>query len=217
LIRVAPIVEGHGEVQAVRTLLQRIGVQLLGGAHVEVLPPFRCRRSNMVQSGGELERAIRLASLKLRESASDPGASLILVLLDADDDLPCRLGPELLRKAQPSGAPYDVSCVVANVEYETWFVASAESLGDHLSAAREQIPGAPEQARAGKAWIERFFRGPKYSETVDQPRMTAAMDLALCRSRSPSFDKLCRELAGRLKPGGAPPMAPASRMERNRS
>jgi hypothetical protein len=37
-----------------------------------------------------------------------------------------------------------------------------------------------------------------YAETVDQPRLTAAMDLQMCRERSKSFDKLCRELEKRL-------------------
>lgn len=34
--------------------------------------------------------------------------------------------------------------------------------------------------------------------TVDQPAMTSHMDLHLARERSPSFDKLCRELERRL-------------------
>lgn len=46
---------------------------------------------------------------------------------------------------------------------------------------------------------ERLTIGTKYSETQDQPRMTAQMDLALCRRRCPSFDKLCRELASRVE------------------
>lgn len=63
--------------------------------------------------------------------------------------------------------------------------------------------------RCRKAWIEKRIKAPKYSETVDQPAMTAAMDLALCRSRSPSFDKLCRELEKRC--GAAPHSSPPLR------
>jgi hypothetical protein len=87
---------------------------------------------------------------------------------------------------------------VANVEYETWFVAAAESLGKYLQLRpAESVPDAPEDQRCGKKWVETRFRGPKYSETQDQPAMTAAMDFSQARSRSPSFDKLCRELAQR--------------------
>jgi hypothetical protein len=93
-----------------------------------------------------------------------------------------------------------VSCVLAIVEYETWFVAAADSLRDFLDIPHtDTVPEAPEPRRSGKSWIERRFRGTKYSETVDQPKMTAAMDLPLCRQRSPSFDKLCRELEKRLR------------------
>jgi hypothetical protein len=92
----------------------------------------------------------------------------------------------------------DVSCVIANLEYETWFVAAAESLGEFLDISdNSSISSDPERDHQGKGWIQRKFRGIKYSETVDQPAMTKAMDLALCRQRSPSFDKLCRELEAR--------------------
>ena len=46
-------------------------------------------------------------------------------------------------------------------------------------------------------WVADRFKG-HYSETVDQPALTAKMDLDLCRERSPSFDKLCRELGSQL-------------------
>ena len=60
-------------------------------------------------------------------------------------------------------------------------------------------------------WIAAGTPGPKSDdprieslsilpETLSlQPGMTQAMDMALCRRRSPSFDKLCRELERRLQ------------------
>lgn len=195
-LRVVPIVEGHGEDQAIRTLLQRIWTDLLGGEYLEVLKPIRGKRYGLVRED-ELDRAISLALLKLGPATS---AGLVLVLLDADKDLPCVLGPELTAKARKSHGNADVACVVANVEYETWFVAAAESLAAYLEIPHGvSIPDDPERERSGKGWIKRFFKGVKYSETVDQPRLTAKMDLALCRRRSASFDKLCRELEKRLQ------------------
>jgi hypothetical protein len=121
--------------------------------------------------------------------------SLILVLIDADTDCPKELAPPLLKAVVSSAGTENVAVVLPKVEYETWFVAAAESLGGYLLLDPEQpVPGQPEQAGCGKGWIEHRFRGAKYSETLDQPSMTAAMDLRLCRQRSPSFDKLCREL-----------------------
>lgn len=196
-LRIQPIVEGHGEDAAIPLLLRRIWTELLGGDYVEVLKPIRGKRFKLVQPQ-ELGRMVDLAASKLRKAG--PGApSMILILLDADEDAPCRLGPHLLRLAREHRGDVDISCVLANVEYETWFAATAPSLTDYLDLAGETaVPAKPEEARLGKAWIQKRFRGPKYSETVDQPSMTSAMDLALCRSRSPSFDKLCRELEARL-------------------
>ncbi|GAG17177.1 unnamed protein product [marine sediment metagenome] len=126
---------------------------------------------------------------------------MVLVLIDADKDPPCILGPELLASAREVDVRADVSCVLANIEYETWFVAAAKSLHELLKLPPDtQIPEDPETRRLGKAWINDHFRGTKYSETIDQPRMTALMDLSRCRARSPSFDKLCRELEKRIGP-----------------
>jgi hypothetical protein len=194
-LRVAAIVEGHGEYECIRHLLTRIWHELLGGEYIDVLQPIRQKRQQLVKENG-LERAIELAALKLAGAPPDSTPLAILVLVDADQDLACRLGPKLLASVKTARSDIDAICVVANVEYETWFVAAAESLQDHLYLpADAPIPDAPEQQRLGKGWIERHFKGTKYSETQDQPAMTAKMDLALCRQRSPSFDKLCRELA----------------------
>lgn len=196
-LRVAPIVEGHGEDLAIRILLQRLWTELLGGEYIEVLKPIRSHRTKMTQSS-ELERALGLAVLKLRESrSSDP--SLVLILLDADEDPACVLGPDLLKRARASRQDTDISCVVAAVEYETWFVAAAQSLQEFLDLSEGLVPRDPETSRSGKAWVQRRFKGIKYSPAVDQPSMTSRMDLRQARERSPSFDKLCRELEKRLK------------------
>lgn len=200
-LRVAPIVEGHGEYASVRTLVNRVWCELLGGEFVEVVRPIREKRFRLVKPDA-LRKAVTLAFSKLAQMPNNDDPALVLVLVDADDDAPCVLGPDLLRIAQEVRADGDVSCVVANVEYETWFVAAAESLSNYLQlSSDETIPSDPEAKRAGKGWVKKRFFGPgiRYSETQDQPAMTASMDLVVCRARSPSFDKLCREFEGRLQ------------------
>lgn len=198
-LRIAPIVEGHGEVAAVRGLLTRIWTELLGGEFLNVTRPIRQPRSRLMQRE-HLEKAVKLARLNLREAEPTGDPALVLILLDADEDAPCEKGPELLGWAKQCAGDIDSACVLAKVEYETWFVAAAESLQDHLLLPTEEtIPEDPESARAGKGWIKRRFRGRRYSETLDQPKLTAAMDLAMCRKRSPSFAKLCEHLERRLR------------------
>jgi hypothetical protein len=201
-----PVVEGHGEAGSVRILLQRVW-EFLEGEYVGVLQPVRQPRGRLVQEEGP-KKANCLALKALRDGPGPPDPPLVLILIDADEDCPVELGPRLLALAKEAAGGTDVSCVVVKVEYETWFAASAESLASFL----ELPPGfaaseSPESSRHGRAWVEQRFQGGKYSETRDQPAITAAMDLGLCRGRSPSFDKLCRELEKRLirSPGGSEP------------
>lgn len=192
---VAPIVEGHGEVEAVPLLLRRIWTELLGGEYVRVLPPIRIPRSKLIDFE-QLAKAVELANLKLKDAASGD-RPLILVLFDADEDAACTLGPTLLEQIRLARPDLDVAVVLPVAEFETWFVAAAESLSDYLTVSNEAIPLDPEAAGVKKAWLQRNFRG-KYTETIEQPALTAKFDLRACRARSRSFDKLCRELEKRL-------------------
>ncbi|WP_395140365.1 hypothetical protein [Armatimonas sp.] len=75
--------------------------------------------------------------------------------------------------------------MLANREYEGWFLAASESLG---------MPPCenPEAIREAKGWIKRE-RGT-YSPTVDQASLTTKFDLTVARERADSFDKFCREV-----------------------
>ncbi len=192
---VAPIVEGHGEDKAVRILLQRVWREILGQDYIHVLRPIRGSRHKLVRKE-DLERAIALAASKLKGACAPRDPRLILVLLDADTDPTCVLGPRLLSYAAESRPDVDITWVLAGVEHGARLVAAAESLRDFLEFPAATVE-TPQKSRAGKGWIQKHFKRPKYSETLDQPRMTARMDLELCRRRSASFDKLCRELAAR--------------------
>jgi len=198
---VAAIVEGHGEVASVPILLQRIWTELIQGEYIDILrPPIRQPRDRLAKNKDDaLAKAIGLAAAKLNAYSDWTDPALILVLIDADKDAPCILGPKLLQIAQDARGDKTISCVTANVEYETWFVAAAESLVEYLDLDRDrELPEDPEADRLGKGWIQKRFKGVKYSETVDQPKLTARFDLRMCRDRSPSFDKLCRDLGRHL-------------------
>jgi hypothetical protein len=199
-LRVVPIVEGHGEVESVRILLQRIW-GMLGGEFIDVVRPFRAKRGRLVMKTG-LQEAIRVALLKQKPFSIPIDFTLVLILIDADEDCPRDLAPRLLEYAREENPTIDMACVLANVEYETWFVAAAESLCDYLDLTSDEPPSDSfDETKHGKAWIEQRFRDPErtYSPTQDQPAMTKAMDLTLCQKRAPSFDKLCRELEQRLR------------------
>jgi len=194
-----PIVEGHGEVPAVRILLERICSEFTPGSVVHVLKPIRQPRAKLIANKNDcLQKSLTLAIAKLRQMVVPDAEDLILLLLDADDDCAAELGPRLLHMAASLRSDADIACVFAVHEYETWFVAAADSLTSYLTIQEGDGPENPEKQGCRKKWIEDRFRAAKYSETVDQPKLTAAMNLSACRSRSDSFDKLCRELLQRL-------------------
>jgi hypothetical protein len=198
-LRVVPIIEGKGEMASVRILLERIWYEIVGGEYIDVVKPFRVDRGRLVKQDIVREK-VRSAALELNKVSNLSDPTLILILFDADKGCPKKLGPEVREYAGKEYPATNVACVIANVDYETWFVAAAESLSHYLDLSSDlPVTESPEDARHGKAWIKRRFRKAKYSETIDQPAMTHAMDLALCRKRSPSFDKLCREMEQRMR------------------
>jgi len=191
VIGIAPIVEGHGEFESVRILVERIWQDLAREDWPLVLPPIRQPRGRLCRRR-DLLRAVDLAVLKLRAKSVDCG--VVLLLLDADEDCPGELGPRLARFMRDARPDVWTGGCVANVEYETWFVASADRMGDLLRPEEGEDLTDPEGARRGKRWVRRRIRDGVYRETVDQPRLTSRIDVRLCRARSPSFDKLCREI-----------------------
>lgn len=198
-IAVAPIVEGHGEVSAVPILLRRIFQELFDFTAVEILRPIRQPRNKLLRNNDDcLQKSLNLAVQKLQQDCDPRAAHLILVILDADQECAAKVGPRLLKKAAKLRADAQIGVVLAVWEYETWFVSAAESLSKYLDLRGEAVPEDPEGAKCRKRWIEDRWRGTKYSEAVDQPKLTAEMNLHDCRSRSPSFDKLCREIERRL-------------------
>ncbi|WP_257462860.1 DUF4276 family protein [Archangium lipolyticum] len=188
-MKVGLIVEGHGEVASVPILLRRILRELAPALNPTVLPPHRVPRGQLVKQEG-LQRAVELMARKV----GDDGR--ILILLDADDDLPCVLGPRLLTEAGHHRPDRDISVVVATREYEAWFLVAAESLRGRRGLPEGLgPPPAPEEIRDAKGWLNQHM-ADGYSETVDQPALTSVFDLTAAR-RAGSFDKLFREI-GRL-------------------
>ena len=117
----------------------------------------------------------------------------ILILLDCEDDCPATLAPQLLQRAQRVRSDVNISVVLAYREFETWFLTAAESLRSCCNLAADLMPPAqPEAIRGAKEWLAERMSG-KYSETIDQARLAARMNLELAR-QSPSFDKLYREM-----------------------
>ena len=187
---IVPIVEGHSEVASVPILLRRI---LEGLGHLEltstIARPIRVKRNRILKEG-ELESKIGLAR-RVRSSCS-----CILVLLDADDDCPAELGPELQNRAREAHSDLRISVVLAKREFEAWFLGSIESLRGKCGIPHSAcFKGDPELPRDAKGRLSKLIEGNRhYLEVVDQPSLTASFDLQACRDRCPSFRKFERDV-----------------------
>ncbi len=115
------IVEGHGDTRAVSVLVRRLQQQRAPRLFVNIPRPYRAGRYKLVKEG-ELERVVELVARQLETPRA------ILILIDAEDDCPKELAPELLRRAQNARPDIPVGLVLAKHEFEAWFLAAIESL-----------------------------------------------------------------------------------------
>lgn len=194
---IVPIVEGHSEVGSVPILLRRL-LQDGGIYDLDVGKPFRIKRDRVVRPG-ELEKAVTFAS----RSRSD--AAAILVILDADDDCPAKLGPELTKRCQEA-AQLPSLVVLAGRELEGWLLGAKESLrGVRGIRADAVAPENPERIRGAKERLTKNMAGSRrYLEVDDQPALVERMDFALARERCPSFARFVlrfRDLVSRIAAG----------------
>lgn len=180
---IVPIVEGHGEVRAVPSLLYRLNDESPNPVRLQVNPPTRVKASQFLQFGLEFQRHVALAAAKARQST----ASVVLVLLDCEDECPKRLAPII--RAQLVARAQDVRflVVLAYREYETWFLAAADSLRGHHGLPDDlTAPSHPELIRNAKGWIGHQLHPQGYDEIMHQLAFTRLFDFGAA-SAVPSF------------------------------
>lgn len=193
-LRIAAIVEGDGEVEAVPILIRRYA-DLAGWPGVVDMKAVIRQSASWLLKPRELERTVELAARKLR----GPGG--IFVLLDCEDDCPARLGPELLARIHHARRDLPTALVLAHREYEAWFLGAAASVAGHrgLPSGLEPHP-SPESIRGCKEWLsDKMPPGRSYDTMNDQPALTKVFDLSAAKSACPSFDKCHRELVALLR------------------
>lgn len=193
-MRIACIVEGYGEVKAVPTLLKRLHKwKTPNSAYPIIEEPIRIKRDRFINKREEFDKYLKLAALKCG------GDGWILIMLDADDDCPKELGIKILNNVVECIPHCSASVVLANREYEAWFIASAKSLnGQHgFMLNSDEIENIEvieaEGPRDAKGWVKRHMETNSYSETIDQLEFTKIMDLQEAFDKSRSFRKLCSE------------------------
>lgn len=182
-MKLLPVVEGYGDVQAVPHLLRRM-LLARGVYDVEIERPFR---------HGEYWRIKRGFSELVRQLAKEDGC--ILVLVDCEDGCAAEWAAELIRNL-PQDLDVQVEIAFMVREFETLFLADPETTRQVLGIQPNVVfPEAPEAVRDAKGWLTRHMQsGERYRVTIDQERLAAQVNLDTLRNRSPSFRHLERSI-----------------------
>jgi hypothetical protein len=196
LVQIASLVEGDGEVEALPVLIRRVVAEINPGIVPIVPRPFRHPAGSVTKPGG-LERALGAV-------AESFPAHAIVVLMDCDDDCPKELGPRMAHRAKQARPDLYISFVLAHREYESWFLAAAESLaGKRRLVTGLVAPEIPESIRDAKGWLSQHIQGPgRYSPTQDQAALSASLDLRRAHLRSRSFRKFWKEIEAIMRMAG---------------
>lgn len=188
-MRIQCVVEGYADSDAVPIVIRRIVNDIDPALTIEIPKPIRIPKNKLLK-GEEFERVIKLAGLNVGAEGA------ILVLLDSDDDCPAEVGPKLLKRAIETHSNIPLAVILAKREFESWFLAAAESLRGCRGLPNDlQAPPNPEAVRGAKEWLE--SRMGKYVATLDQPAFASRFEFAAAR-RADSFDKFYREVANFL-------------------
>lgn len=187
----ASIVEGHGEVTAFPALLRNILGWYAPTSHFDIQTPIRTKRDKFLNDPDEFRKAITLGSLKAKDG-------VLLVLLDADDDCPVELAQKVQADAAKHIESTNLSVVIANKEFEAWYIASASSLDGHRGFKLDpRLVGLdPEAPRDAKGWLGRQMTSG-YHEVTDQPAFAALMNVEAAWHGSRSFRRLCSAIMHR--------------------
>lgn len=182
-MNIQPIVEGHGEVEAVPVLLRRLQEQA-GAYGIGFGRPIR-RNSSDLYNREKFQAAVRLA---LQQEL----CGAVLILFDLEDDCPKEKVEELRQWIQELNVAIPCEIVLAYREFESWLLAAGESLRGVGGIG----PGAmnvaePETRRNAKGALEEWMPpGRSYAETVDQAPLTARFDMAVTHRHSRSFRRM---------------------------
>jgi hypothetical protein len=183
------VVEGEGEQDALPVLLRRLVPHLIPGGYADFVRPWRVHAGSLFQGNwGKVESAVAEARAK--------GYCAVLLVLDTDcegERCPLVIAGPLLSRLQNLAPDLHVGLVLAECEFETWFIEAAESLRGQRGLPQDLERPANPLIRDAKGWIgERMPK--KYRETLDQAALAAVMDIEVARQNSRSFRKLCDEI-----------------------
>ena len=188
---IVPVVGGDGDVAALPGLLARILLENNNRPDVLVAQG----KSGVVKANGRPNLVNKLDKF-LQHAQNKPDCDAILVLLDADNDCPVDLGQQLSQRSEQIGTKCPVRIVCARRSYESWFLASLDTVkGKSVIPDTAALSGDAEAVPNPKQWITALLpQGQAYKETTHQAAISSFIDLDLAHKNSRSFRRLCHAL-----------------------
>jgi len=190
-MKVALIVEGFGDVQAMPTLAARTGAIL--GTQIHAHNPIRAGCVTAVAREGELERFLKMA-------ASRDGLEAILVVLDLDDGCPGEMAASFIARyeAIKDEIVTPVRFCFCVREFEAWFLDNLEVLkagAPEYDWDAEFVCADGSAKRDAKGLINSAM-AKHYKEPIDQLKLTKKLELKALYQRSKSYRKFVKSLTG---------------------
>jgi len=189
-MRIIPIVEGHGEEDAVPVLLRRLQ-DTIGDYSFQVARPIRGTCSELADT----EKLAKKVAIARRQQ----GCAGIFIIFDSDDRCPKTLAPQLLNSARRAAVGIPCELAMAHREFESWFLAAFDSIRAALPFVPDAAaPNDPESRRDAKGTLTGLLpAGRSYSPTVDQAALAQRFDFATAYRASRSF-RHCADAFSRL-------------------
>ena len=190
--KIVLFVEGEGEADAAPLLVKKIINEIpTAWQSVSLDPdPFRVGEVNRLMKNGNWQNKLKAALLRKNVGA-------VVVLLDGDVKVAgkplcaAQLGMEMAKLASEAGAgsTFSVAVVFALQEFESWLIASYESIGgNELSDGRiipqnMELPDDTEVApRDAKKWWKNCLGS--YKPTIDQVELTKWLEPKCVRDKN---------------------------------
>ncbi|MEL7220309.1 MAG: DUF4276 family protein [Bacteroidota bacterium] len=192
------LVEGHGEVEAISNLINRLWQDLNLPFKPISSPPIRWK--NIYRRQGLIKGC---EYIRMKGNATG-----LLILHDSEDFCPKEVAPQKAQIIRDLNLPFPVSCVLMYREYEVLFLPCLDTMAgkkiiDPRGIERPGIiqgatfDGDFEARRDTKGIISSFFpRNRTYKPTTDQLALTRMINFDLVRkAHVPCFGSLERGLS----------------------
>lgn len=179
-----PIVEGHGDIEAVPVLIRRI-LEHHNHFDVTILRPHK--RGDLPKIKANFDKCFKMA---IKEKAA------IIWIIDfdcADCDCVAEEADQLYQKANAIHAEWPFRVAFMVKEFETLFLSEPDATRSVLKEISKTtvFPEDPEAIRDAKGWLSRAMpSGYTYKETIHQAKLAAVVDLTRLKHNSASYRHL---------------------------